>query len=60
MGKAIYRCVCNRTYYRLYHLALPLNHEQQESKVGTTPVLQMCKIPHSMTEGFPLFSFKTI
>ena len=39
---------------------LSLNHEQQEPKVGTTPVSQMFKIRHSMTEGCQLFSFKTI
>jgi len=42
------------------HLVLSLNREQQEPKVGTTPVLQMCKIRHAMTEGSPLFCFKTI
>ena len=38
---------------------LSLNHEQQEPKVGTTSVSQMCKIRHSMTGGSQLFSFKT-
>jgi len=42
------------------HLLLSLNHEQQEPKVGTTPVLQMCKIRPTMTKGSPLFRFKTI
>ena len=39
---------------------LSLNHKQQQPKVGTTSVSQMCNIRHSMTEGSQLFSFKTI
>ena len=41
-------------------LELSLNHEQQEPKLGTTPVLQMCKICHSMTGGSLLLPSKTI
>ena len=39
---------------------LSLNHEQQEPKVRTTPLSQMRKLRHSMTERSQLFSFKTV
>ena len=44
----------------LFHLVLSLNHEQEEPNVGTTSLSQMCKICHSITKRFQLFSFKTI
>jgi len=47
----------NCVHFQKKRPLLSLNHEQ-EPKVATTPVLQMCEICHLMAEGSPLFSSK--